>query len=343
MYDIYRKIYEHLKNGEDVVQAIIYDSEGSSPRRSGAKMGVLQNGITFGTIGGGRLESEVIRGSKNVFKKGRSSIMEFDLNGYKDTDMICGGRVSVFLQYISFKDREFIDCCKKIIELNRKGIESSFIIELNCVDSNLHYGIYCHKKLVKGIFYNIENVLSNLKNIKPQISSFNYDNNFVIIDPVFVKDTVFIFGAGHVSQMISKLTSMLNFKTVIIDNRKEFANRNRFKEADEIVIVDDFKSFADKLELNSTSYVILVTRGHRDDFTVLKSIIKKPAYYIGMIGSNRKKEILFSKLRVCGCEDKYLDRVYSPIGIKINSDTPEEIAVSIAAQLILKRSEKRKK
>jgi len=160
----------------------------------------------------------------------------------------------------------------------------------------------------------------------------------VLLEPIFSEPTVYIFGAGHVSQQLAPLIKGVSFKVVVIDDREMFANNERFPEADEI-IVSEFEKCFNKLNIDGSSYLVIVTRGHLYDGFVLEQAIKTNARYIGMIGSKKKIHTLYQNLIKKGIAKEKLDRVYAPIGIDINSETPEEIAVSIAAELIKVRGE----
>ncbi len=160
----------------------------------------------------------------------------------------------------------------------------------------------------------------------------------VLLEPIFSEPTVYLFGAGHVSQQIAPLAKRVQFKVVVIDDREIFANRERFPEADEIV-VSEFETSFHQLHIDDSSYIVIVTRGHLYDGFVLEQAVKTNARYIGMIGSKKKIHILYQNLMKKGVSKKTLERVCAPIGLDINSETPEEIAVSIVAQLIQVRGE----
>ena len=160
----------------------------------------------------------------------------------------------------------------------------------------------------------------------------------ILLEPIFSEPTVYIFGGGHVSEQLSPLAKKVYFKVVVIDDREIFANRTRFPEADE-VIVSEFEKCFNQLNIDETSYIVIVTRGHLYDGFVLKQAVKTKARYIGMIGSKRKIRTLYQNLMEEGIAKDALARVYAPIGIDINSETPEEIAVSIVAELIKVRGE----
>ena len=163
-------------------------------------------------------------------------------------------------------------------------------------------------------------------------------NMEVFVEPILPEPCLLIFGAGHISLFLAKMGKMVGFRVVVIDDRPEFANRERFPEADE-VIAQDFPAAFPQLTANRTSYIVIVTRGHLQDETVLEWAARTDAAYIGMIGSRKKNQTVFSHLQAKGIPEKKLKQVHAPIGLNINATTPEEIAVSIMAEIIKARRE----
>jgi xanthine dehydrogenase accessory factor len=160
-----------------------------------------------------------------------------------------------------------------------------------------------------------------------------------LVEPSFVLGTVYLFGAGHVSQQVVPLARLVDFRTVVMDDRSEFANRERFPIADEVQALSSFDNCMRDLDMDEDSYVVIVTRGHLHDKTVLEQALKTNARYIGMIGSRTKRDRIFRELEAQGFTAKDIARVHAPIGTKIGAETPEEIGISIVGELILARSE----
>ncbi len=184
---------------------------------------------------------------------------------------------------------------------------------------------------------------------KPRHLSFNlgqdaaYDNGLicggqldVFVEPVIPPPHVFIFGAGHISKSLSKVTALAGFSTTIIDNRDTFASRERFPEADE-VLAGEYEDIFPNLPINETSYIIIVTRGHRDDLRVLRLAAATEARYIAMIGSKRKVISVVKELEQEGIAHERLERIHAPMGLEIGAISPEEIAISVAAEMIAVR------
>ena len=158
----------------------------------------------------------------------------------------------------------------------------------------------------------------------------------VFVEPVLPPADLYIFGAGHVATSLYRVARIAGFDVTVIDDRENYANRERFPEAQQ-VIVDDFEKAAAQISPNESSYIVIVTRGHRDDMRVLRWAVQTQAGYVGMIGSKRKTIAIFKELQQQGLPAALFERVHAPIGLDIGAITPEEIAVSITAELIAKR------
>ena len=184
---------------------------------------------------------------------------------------------------------------------------------------------------------------------KPKHLTFNlgqdaaYDNGLicggqldVFVEPVLPLPRAYIFGAGHISKSLSKVATLAGFGTVVIDNRESFANRERFPEAIDIHAAEYEEVFA-QLPINETSYIMIVTRGHRDDMRVLKLALATPARYIAMIGSKRKVINVIRELEKEGTPRSAFERIFAPMGLDIGAISPEEIAISVAAEMIAVR------
>jgi xanthine dehydrogenase accessory factor len=158
----------------------------------------------------------------------------------------------------------------------------------------------------------------------------------IFIEPVLPPAELYIFGAGHVAASLYKVARIAGFDITVVDDREVYASRERFPEAQE-VIAEDFDKVTARLQPSESSYIVIVTRGHRDDMRVLRWAVQTPARYIGMIGSKRKTITIFKELQKEGLAPELFDRVHAPVGLDIGAITPEEIAVAITAELIAKR------
>jgi xanthine dehydrogenase accessory factor len=158
----------------------------------------------------------------------------------------------------------------------------------------------------------------------------------IFVEPVIPQPYAFIFGGGHVSKSLSKVAALAGFSTVIVDNREAFANKQRFPEA-EATYAEEYENVFPKLPITSSSYLIIVTRGHRDDMRVLRWAVTTPAKYIAMIGSKRKTISVVHELEKEGFPRDAFERVFAPMGLEIGAESPEEIAISVVAEMIAAR------
>src|SRR5499433_1523256 len=188
-----------------------------------------------------------------------------------------------------------------------------------------------------------------MKSEKPQTLKFNLNNNpkydtglvcggtlEIFVEPVLPVSTLYIFGAGHVAWSLYKVARLAGFDVVVTDDRETYANRERFPDARD-VYADEYEQVMSQLAPTDSSYIVIVTRGHRDDMRVLRWAVETPSRYVGMIGSQRKTIAIYKELEKEGIAAEKLARVYAPVGIDIGAITPEEIAVAIVAELIALR------
>ena len=339
--NLINKEFKLINENKAFVSILIISSKGSAPRTAGTKMIVTENGKTIGTIGGGTAEAAAIEKAKEIFNTKKSVIIDFNLTveNIGTMDMICGGGIKVLISFIepTKVNKKIFGACAKLYEEREKYLFISDITDLTRVKQGVVYS-----EGFQGDFLS-EPLSEEIRRLNPaSTKSININNKTLIIEPAETVYTLFIFGAGHVSRRLAKLTSAIGFYTVVIDDRKEFANKNRFKTADKLITVADFKNSFDQLKIDNRSFIVIITRGHLHDKTVLSKALKTKAAYIGMIGSKKKKQTIYNSLLKEGFSEEQLKTVYSPIGLPINAETPEEIAVSITAELIKVRAEHKK-
>lgn len=164
----------------------------------------------------------------------------------------------------------------------------------------------------------------------------------IFIEPILPVPVLYIFGGGHIALTLANISKLVGFKVIVIDNRPEFANPERFPNVD-LTIVEDFAKAFRKIKVDKSSYIVIITYGHKGDEIVLEKAVATKAKYIGMIGSRKKNQTIFSHLLAKGISQERLDNVHAPIGIDIFAQTPEEIAVSILAEMIKVRRSPRNK
>ena len=333
-----------LESDESFVQATVLASSGSTPRGAGSCMLVLKDGSISGTIGGGALEAGVIEASEEVLKEKRARIATIILDGNDAAALgvICGGTATVLVDYIDAGhpgNLEFFKALRTVIET---GAPSRIVTSFHADGVSRCQCLLPPDGPPLGADGFNPNVLKALQNREGSYDAFTrLDSHDVFFLRAGADGMAYIFGAGHCGEKLAHILPTVGFGTVVIDDREEFANRARFPEADEILVPETMDLPFGGIAFDDSSYIIIVTRGHAHDELVLRGALRTGAGYIGMIGSKRKRETIYANLLADGYKQSDIDRVYSPIGMDIGAETPEEIAVSITAEMIKVRAERK--
>ncbi len=300
---VFQALADAARSGEPVALALISGAKGSSPQKVGAKALFYSDGRIHGTLGGGCLEAEIQQRAIQALRTGQPATFDLLLDhdfGWDD-GLICGGKVL------------------GLILPNAIATGADFWLELAQRETTFAWGVmpdFAISRLVGS-------------------PSLNLLYHETITPPC----NLWIAGAGHIAQAVAPLAALLDFKVTVFDDRPALANHHYFPN-DISLRVDAWEKLA-PLPLPATpSFALIVTRGHRHDALVLKDWIHKPFLFLGMIGSARKARTIFDHFREEKlATDEQLQRVACPVGIKIKSQSVQEIAVSIMAQFIEKRAE----
>lgn len=337
MNQLLKDIVRLLHHGESVALATITTHGGSAPRGAGAKMAIRSDGRILGTVGGGLLEAKAIQHAGRLLHQpaGSAEFMQFDLTNElaAGSDMICGGRVRLLLEHVA-PGTDAARALEEASELLRMGYATALCraAQGHPAITREHAAVLLDggSTLLPGDM--LRAVAQARKTETPAL--IETGDRLVLVEALLPAPSLFILGAGHVSQPTAAMASMAGFRTVVMDDRANFANRDRFPGADEIVALRDFDDvFADHMP-DTRAHVVIVTRGHLHDRTVLAQALRTPARYVGMIGSRRKRDSIYESLLSDGFTQADIDRCHCPIGLSIGAQTPEEIAVSIVAELV---------
>ncbi len=301
----YQQLIQVLNQGAAVV-ATVTRVRGSVPREQGAKMIICADGRTFNTIGGGAGEAKVIKQAMEVLKTGEKQWVEIDLSGAteRETQGVCGGLMQVLLERWSGK---------KAIAL-----AETILANLQMCKSIV---------LVTSFEPQFPYILTDQKPIP--------SSNQIFIETLQPPPTLLIIGAGHVGEQLAKIADFIGFKIVIQDSRFEFTHPERFP-PNSVIYNQSVVKVLEELMGNDNLYIALVTRGYQYDIEALKTILNfNIAYqYIGMIGSKKRIKMVYKHLEEYGISKLKLEKINAPIGLEIGALTPEEIAISIGAELI---------
>jgi len=332
--DIFTAAAEHLQSGVDTMYVSIIASSGSTPRGAGATMMVFPDGSSIGTIGGGAVEYAAQRRAALLLAEKRSDCVGYVLNrsDVENLGMICGGDVTVYFQYLSAKDGSVVELMTRCKQVFHEG-RAAWLVR--CMENRqvTAMDICTGGKLLFTDCIPMERLAPCLT-AKTTLMSDCY------IEPLVTPGRVYVFGGGHVAQQLVPVLSRLSFRVTLFEDREQFASKELFPTAEQIIL-GDFSKISDYVMISKDDYVIIMTRGHQMDFELLAQTIPTPATYIGCIGSAKKVAATKEKLEELGITEEMFSKVATPIGIEIGAQTPQEIAISIAAQLIRHRAGKR--
>ena len=300
---VYERIGELVRTGRRFVFCSIVNAKGSTPRKTGAVMAVLPDGETIGSVGGGKAEYECIRTAGEMLAKLCTEAGGETNKGFHD-----GGHMVA--------DRN-----GKPEETGRKAVVLHFDMNIDRTDGDY----------ICGGEMDIE-----LRFVSGEDTALG--DEILGIVRKHRRRKAYIFGGGHVAQALVPILAGVEFAPVVYEEREEFADRKLFPEAEDI-ICHGFDRLAERISIEETDYCVIMTKGHSDDYTVLKQVLGTNAEYTGLMGSRAKRAVLFERLRADGFTEENIARIHNPIGIAIGSETPAEIAVSIAAEMIAVRAE----
>ena len=323
-----------LENGETVVLGGIIGASGSVPRSSGARMLVTADGRLYGSVGGGMVEGSCHDRAKKLLAAGTGhELAEFHMqpSDAAEAGMVCGGSVTVLLQCLSRNELPLFQQLREAYRTGQRPVLLTFVAREEAPRLAL-----LHRDAEGLVPEELTSEITRKNRRQPFVTLSGVHE--VLVEPLVHPGVVHLAGAGHVAQATAPLAVYAGFDVVVMDDREEFANRQRFPEAREIRVLD---GFADCLtDLGPDDYAVIVTRGHIHDRDVLAQALNTRAGYIGMIGSKKKVRAVFDSLLAQGFSEEDLQRVHSPIGLAIGADTPAEIGFSIVAQLIKVRADR---
>ncbi len=321
--EIFRRAGAILESEGSVALVTVTAAVGSTPGKPGYKMLVFSGGKqAMGTVGGGLIEAQMIETAANMLGQSRTRVCRFNLGEMPDDEKgICGGSIELLIEAF---DRSALSLFHELADETGGRVLVSILAE-DTLPRKMLVTTHGSSEIAKAI-----EEITAAGSGQTKVSAEGLD---VFIESLAKPPMVVIFGAGHVASFISRYAAGVHFAVTVCDDRAEYANAQRFPDA-ESVVVEDFSQVFDSLAIEGDSHLVIVTRGHKWDKVVLEQALKTPARYIGMIGSKRKTLAILEGLREAGCAQELLDRVYAPIGLAIGAVTAEEIALSVVAELV---------
>lgn len=308
MEAIFSRLRREMDAGSDTILCTVIADSGSAPRGKGAQMLCGKSGLLSGTIGGGAVELDAIGACKHLLETRQSQVKDYTLRPAGALKMVCGGAITVHFQYISAADPLWRAAVTDVLQRLADRQSATLLLSLT--------------------------------GGAPLLTDPHAKKEGCFSLAVTPGDRAILFGAGHCSAALSPLLQTLGFRVTVMDDRAPLAEPARFPGAEQ-VICGDFARIDDYLTLTEDDFVVVMTSGHRNDFTVEEQVLRRPYAYLGVIGSKSKKEAVNAMLREAGIPDSAIAAVHTPIGLPIGAVTPEEIAVSIAAEMIAFRADRR--
>lgn len=333
-----------LREGRSFVLAVVIAKNGSAPRGRGTKMLILPE-TSVGTIGGGGVEARVIRAAREqVLQSGLPLLTEYDMSAQDAavSDFICGGRLEVLTAFIDAGKPENLAVFEAVIAAERSGKRSwlFYIVDTN-PGAPVPFQLCANVGgTLTGEFTDRPHFARDmLENpVRVAIHGENGDGVRYIADEVTPGAHMYLFGGGHVSCQVARLAVGLGFLVTVLDDRAGYLTPARFPGC-ELLEIDSFDDIPD-LPVDDNTYILIITRGHVGDAAALRWALGTQPYYLGMIGSISKRDILYRQLEEAGFSARRLQQVHCPIGLPIGAQTPEEIAVSIMAEVIAEKKRK---
>lgn len=354
MKNIYLHILEHQTDSSPLALATVTIVRGSTPQKPGSSALFGKNGLICGTVGGGAVEGKIQKIAVDAIHTKNSGHFHFNLaNDISRTeDAICGGQISVLVDanlnnHISVFHKikqSLIDRIPGVLITMVTGFTDTTVL------INRYWMSESDKPELPAEFSEklgpvVINILSAANPSDYRMMELTIEgeepSSLFFLEPVFPQPHLVIAGAGHIGRAVAHLGHLLDFEVTVIDDRHEYANSENITDAHHL-IVQDIGEALKQLGKGNDTYVVIVTRGHKDDAEALKPCLGTDLAYLGMIGSKNKIAAMRKKFIENGLTTAVeWDKIYAPIGLDIQSQTVEEIAVSIAAQLVLVRNKKK--
>ena len=308
---IWKMIIQSLQQNMAVMLLYVLESKGSSPGRQGFFLAVNTKEEMKGSIGGGIMEHKFVEMAKEKLRVGsyESGVKRqvHDKSAANQSGMICSGEQTILLYRVKKEDADTVEQIIISLEQNRNGT-----------------------LMLSPAGIQFENTIP-AKNFD---YTFESEENWLYKEKTGYKNKLFIIGGGHCALAFSKLMCGMDFYITLYEEREGLNTVVQNGFAHEINIVDDYTALSNLIPAGPGQYVVIMTFGYRSDDIALRALLNKPFNYLGVLGSKTKMEKLFTEYRKEEIKEELLQRIHTPIGLDINSQTPEEIAVSIAAEII---------
>ena len=341
MQNLLNDLQSVLSRDQAAAWTALVETRGSTPQKPGASMLVFPDGSQTGTLGGGCVEAEVKRRALRLLDQGQREILSFQLDsdyGWDD-GLICGGRMHMLVDPVRpDEDNSYFDHMREIV-LGGAGFTEAVVMTDEDDGRRAADRYLCDQAgdviATRGSGNVPESLAKNLKPVESRPRPYVADG--IAYLPQLERCRLIIVGAGHVGQKVAELAADVDFDVWVVDDRAEYCSQDRFPQARRL-IVGPIDNSLSGLDVDASTFCIIVTRGHNHDEEALYHLAERSARYVGMIGSRRKIKLIFEDLLREGISREALERVHAPLGFEIGSQTVPEIAVSIVAELVAHRN-----
>lgn len=347
-----KNLYLHIPVAQaaqgDLALATITGSSGSTPQKAGISALFGRKGLLTGTIGGGVLEAEVQRKAQAAILSKQSGLFHFSFQHSIEDEhgAICGGRASVLIDAAPAEHQTVFAEIKQSLLQRINGVMVTRITGMQENRIRIHRSWHTRGDYKWDDEYSalLREEITSMLRAKPgdyrEFTDVSLPDELYFLEPVFPLPRLIIAGAGHIGRALAHQGRLLDFSVTVVDERAEYANPDLIPDADTFV-VEAFETAMQSVSISGDTYIVIVTPGHKHDAEALRACIGSGAAYIGMIGSSNKVALMRGKFISEGwTTPEQWNAVYAPVGISIGSQTVEEIAVSIAAELVMVRNSK---
>ena len=337
-----------LEDDQPCVLATVVRTKGSTPQKPGAKLLVRKDGSGVGTLGGGCVEGDIWYAAKEILRReGGPEFRDYTLNediAARD-GLVCGGTMYFFIEPLR-DPQEFLLYGREVMGAYESGnpVSVATVVRADSGRGTLGakillredgstYGSLGDSEL-DSLALEAARRVADLGTNEHVMTHYGAE---LFVEGFTTPPTLVLMGGGHVSKATYALARLLGFRIYVVDDRPQFANKERFPEAEETIVVPDYTKGLDQIPINANTFIVIATRGHWFDDLALEAAVRTPAKYVGLLGSRRKTILIYQRLVQLGISPERLKEVHAPVGLDIGGLTPDELAVSIMSEIIMFR------
>jgi len=347
MKEVIEEAVRLLNNGDTCVLATVVRTKGSTPQKPGAKLLVRQDGSGIGTLGGGCVEGDIWFAAKEIMRReGGPEYRDYFLNediAARD-GLVCGGTMYFFIEPLR-EPQSFLPHANEMVNSYQGSDPIGVATVVKTLEGRANLGMRLLLRTDGSTYGSLgrkdldQVAIETAQRLAPLGKNeyvFAKDGTELFVEGFTTPPTLILMGGGHVGKATSTLAALLGYRIYVIDDRPEFANKERFPEVEKVVVAD-YSEGLNHVPINANTSIVVATRGHRYDDLALEAAVKTTAGYIGLLGSQRKSILIYERLARLGVPTERLREVRAPVGLDIGALTPEELAVSIMSEIIMHR------